>query len=335
MSKEFFLPPHVVNEYNPILPQSQTIDWGTNVLNIPEIHDMGFKGSGVKVAIIDTGVDKEHPDLVGGVVDIINRTSEGFKATHGHGIGVAGVIGARDNTTGILSPAPLCEMYGIKAMRESGGGSLSEIIKGVEAAIEIGVHVINLSLGTTANVPQFEAVIKKAVNAGIYVICSAGNAGRDNSVVYPARYPLAFAIGATNQAGNVSAFSSRGWEVDIAAPGERVLTSWKNKSYARVSGTSFSAPYVSGLFALFIEAGIAINHNKITSTAIDIEEPGQDTKSGHGLIDPISFIKKYRYVTPAPTPTPVSPSPTPVPVPPVDLSKAEQAYKLLGEYLNK
>lgn len=329
MANDFFLPPHVVNEFGPVLPQSQTIDWGTNVLNIPKLHAMGYKGKGIKVAVIDTGIDKDHPDLIGGVVDIYNATAETFKATHGHGIGAAGIIGARDNSTGILSAMPECDIYGIKGMRENGGGALTEIIKGIDAAIERKVHIINLSLGTTADVAQFKQAIERAVDAGILVVCSAGNAGADNSVVYPARYDIAYAIGATNQAGNVSAFSSRGWEVDVAAPGERVLTCWKDKTYARVSGTSFSAPYVSGVFGLLLEAGLKVSHDRLKQTAIDIEEPGQDTKSGHGLIDPIAYIEKYKQVDEP------APSPTPTPPPTSNLGNVEEAYRLLGEFLNK
>lgn len=324
---QVFLPPYVVNEVNPVLPQSQTVDWGTNVLRIPEIHSLGITGQGVVVAVVDTGIDENHPDLVNSIQQIINVTGEGMKASNGHGIGCAGIIAAQNNNEGILGTAPGAKIIGIKAMRESGGGSISEIIAGIDAAIKAGAQVINLSLGTTSDVPSLKAAIDRAVSAGIYVVCSAGNAGQDNSVVYPARYDVTYAIGATNQSGNVSAFSSRGWEVDIAAPGERILTTWRNRSYARVSGTSFSAPYVSGLFALFLSAELYITHERLQATAIDIEEPGQDTKSGHGLINPLQFIKTYQgSVTQAPTPAPVAVDP---------LAKVREAYQLLGEYLGQ
>lgn len=290
---EVYLPPHVVNEKDPPMPMSQTVDWGTNVLNIPTLHEMGLTGEGIRVAVIDTGIDKEHPDLKGGIAGIVNTTREAMSATHGHGIGAAGIIGARNNTRGILGTAPECQILGIKSMRETGGGSISEIVDGIEAAMALEVDVINLSLGTTADVPSLKSVIKEAIQEGIYVVCSAGNSGGDDTVVYPARYTGTFAVGATNQSGKVSAFSSRGTQVDIAAPGERVLTTWKNKSYARVSGTSFSAPYVSGLFALFKQADILVNHTRLEATAIDIEEPGKDKKSGWGLINPIYFVDKY------------------------------------------
>lgn len=324
MTNDFFLPPHVINEYDPVLPQSQTIDWGTNVLNIPEIHAAGLTGKGIRIAVIDTGVDSEHPDLVGAIDSMHNTTSEPYAFTNGHGTGVAGIIGARNNSDGILGTAPDCKIIAIKAMSENGGGSLTDIIKAIDLAIQSMVHVINLSLGTTADVPGLKSAIERARRAGIYVVCSAGNAGRDNSVVYPARYESTYAVGATNQAGNVSAFSSRGWEVDIAAPGERVLTTWRNKSYARVSGTSFASPYVAGLFALFLEANIKINHNRLKQTAIDIEEPGQDQKSGHGLINPKAFIDRYKVDEPVTPPN--------EPGDEIDLTKVRKAYVLLTQF---
>lgn len=317
------LPPYVINELHPFLPNSQTIDWGTAILNIPDIHKSGITGKGVVVAVIDTGIDKTHPGLVGVVSEVFNTTAEAFSATNGHGIGCAGIIGAKDNDEGILGVAPDCTIIGIKGMRETGGGDLSEIIKAIDLAIQKKVHIINLSLGTTGDVTAFRSVIARATSAGIYVICSAGNAGQEDSIVYPAKYPNTVAVGATNMSGRISAFSSRGSEIDISAPGEKILTTWKNKSYAKVSGTSFSAPYVSGCFALFIEAQIKMDHEKLQKTAVDIEEPGWDKKSGHGLINPSKLIQTYKGSTPRPTEVPV------------DLSKVEQAYNLLSDFLKK
>lgn len=297
---EVFLPPHVVNETSVILPQSQAADWGHEVLNIPYLHSLGLKGRGFTVAVIDTGIDKDHPDLKGAIKEQLKTTQEPYGFTNGHGTGCAGIIGARDNTYGVIGVAPEVDIISIKALGESGGGNLNDIVKAIKMAIGKKVDVINLSLGTTANSPTLKAVVDEAYNAGIKVICAAGNAGEENTVMYPAKYEKAFAIGAINQNLEVSAFSSKGWEIDVAAPGERVLTTWKNKSYAKVSGTSFAAPYVSGLMVLFLEArkklkvGIAIDHDLINDTAIDIEEPGEDTASGHGLIDPKTVYAKIQ-----------------------------------------
>lgn len=327
---DFFLPPYVVNDFHPVLPMNQTIDWGHLELDIPHLWDLGLTGKNIKVAVCDTGVDVTHPDLAGSVYKSINTTSERFSATHGHGTGVAGIIAAQNNQSGIVGVAPSAKIYAVKCMRENGGGSMAEIIAGIQAAIDEGVHVINLSLGTSSEVASFKKVIEKAVNAGIYVVASAGNSGRDDSVVYPAKWEECFAIAATNKYGNVSSFSSRGWEVDVAAPGEKVLTTWKNKSYVRVSGTSFSAPYVSGVFALLIEAGAKLTHNLLQQTAQDIEEPGEDTKSGYGMIDPVKIYGKIPPQTPVTPPTPIPPVSDPI-----DLDEVVTAYEILQRFLQK
>lgn len=289
-----FLPPYVVNDANPVLPNAETIDWSILSLKIPQIHsEFKLTGKGVKVAIIDTGVHADHEDLKGKVIETHNTTSEAYGWTNGHGTGVAALVGASKNTTGILSVAPDCQIIAIKALTESGSGSMVDIVEAVNLAIDRGAHVINMSLGGGGGFAPLEAAINRAAAAGIYVISSAGNSGADNSVGYPGKYPNGYAIAATNQAGKVSAFSSRGPEVDIAAPGERVLTAWKNGGYATVSGTSFSSPIVAGCFALFVQAKIKVTLEMLKSTAIDIEEPGFDHKAGYGLINPYELIKKY------------------------------------------
>jgi len=291
---EASIPPFIINDLNPVRTQSETIDWGMNTLQIPQIHkEFGLTGKGVKVAVIDTLVNSNHEDLVGAVIQNNNVTNENIPEGNGHGTGCSGVIGGRRNDKGILGVAPDCQIIGIKALTEGGSGSLEGIANAINLAVDRGVHVINLSLGGPATIPALEQAVNRAASAGIYVIAAAGNSGSDNSVGYPAKYPTVVAVGAVNQSNKASAFTSRGSEVDIAAPGERILTSWKNNTYATVSGTSFATPYVAGCFALFVQAGIKMNHSILKETAIDVEEPGQDLKSGYGLINPYEIIKRY------------------------------------------
>lgn len=298
-SGKVHLPPFVINDINPVLAQSgDTVDWGITALKIPQIHsEFGITGKGVKVAIVDTAADLQHEDLIGAIIENHNTTNEKYVPTNGHGSGCAALIGARKNDKGILSVAPDCQIIAIKALLESGSGNMVDITEAVNLAIDRGAQVISMSLGGSSTVPGLKTAIKRATDAGIYVICAAGNAGQDNSVGYPAKYPEAYAVAATNQASKVSAFSSRGPEVDIAAPGERILTAWKNGGYATVSGTSFACPITAGCFALFIEAGIKVTPSMTQVTAIDIEEPGVDLKSGYGLINPYELIKKYKATT--------------------------------------
>lgn len=290
---EVFLPPYIINDESPVLPQSQTENWGFSYLKIKELHNKGITGKNIKVAVIDTGVDHMHDDLKGRV-RVFNTSGEDYRSTHGHGTGVAGIIGANNNDTGIIGIAPDCDIFAIKAMSESGGGNLNSIIDAVILAKKLKVDIINMSLGTPNSNWELERAITSAVQNDIIVVCAAGNSGKENSVMYPAKYNNVFAVGAINKSGNASAFTSRGWEVDIAAPGEKILTTWKDNSYVKVSGTSFSAPVVSGVMALLLQAGIKPTHDMLKETAIDIEEEGEDTKTGYGVIDPITIYEKYK-----------------------------------------
>lgn len=323
----FYLPPFVINDFDPVMPQSQTLDWGMVKLNIPTLHSAGITGKNVKVAVIDTYCNPSHPDMIGAVTREINTTSEQYTVQqNGHGQGTAGIIGARNNGTGVLGVAPDCQIIAIKAMRETGSGDMNEIIAGIDAAVAEGVHIINMSLGTSTDVPAMRAAVLRATNAGILVVCSAGNAGQANSVMFPAKYENAMAIAASNTNGKISAFSSMGWDVDLAAPGEKVLAPWKDNTWAVVSGTSFSAPYVSGCLALLLEAKQLITLGRLEDTAIDIEDPGRDQKAGYGLISPTGFLAKYNVQPPTPPPTP----------PPVvdPYAKVKQAKQLLTEFLS-
>lgn len=320
MENEVRLPPFVINEVHPVLPMSQSLDWGFQQLKVSDLHDVNLTGKGIIIAVLDTAVDVTHPDIAHAILGYANYAQDEFKAISHHGTGVAGIIAAQNNETGVLGVAPDAKIISIKVLDESGSGSLQAIVKGIHEAIARGAHIINMSLGANVGTPGLKKAIEMATAKGILVVCAAGNSGADNDVSYPAKYPQTFGVAATNQNARVSVFSSRGWEVDIAAPGERILTTWKDHNYAKVSGTSFAAPYISGLFALFLQAGVKISHDLLKKTAIDIEELGNDTKSGYGLIDPKKIVSSWS----APKEHQADPN-----------EKVERAYALLGEYLNK
>jgi hypothetical protein len=239
----------------------------------------------------NTGVNVDHPDLSGAVEKTFNTTNEPYASSNGHAMGSSGVIGARKNDKGILGVAPGCKIIAIKALSESGSGNLVDIIEAINIAIQEGVHIINMSLGGGGTLPALKEAVDRAAAAGILVVSSAGNSGTDNSVGYPAKYPSGFAVASINRDKKISSFSSRGPEVDVAAPGEKILTCWKDNGYATVSGTSFSGPFVSGCFALLLQAGIKPTIDLLKTSSIDIEGAGFDNKSGYGIIDAYNIIK--------------------------------------------
>lgn len=310
---EVMLPPYFIDNIMEIIPFAETTDWSLTSLDIPKFHAMGITGKEIKIAVLDTGADPKHQDLKEAITEVINVSGENLGFSNGHGTGTAAVIGARKNGNGIIGVAYDCKIIAIKVLRESGGGTYAAIIAGVEAAISKGVDIINMSLGGPSNTPALESVINKAVRRGITVICAAGNAGGTDTVSYPARYPSVIAVAATNKHKEISSFSSRGKEVDVAAPGEKIRTAWKNNTYAVVSGTSFAAPFCAGIAALMMEIDRKLTLEIIKKTAFDIDEPGFDISSGYGLINPFKMLS-----TP-PEPTPVAsitPSPTSSPTPP-------------------
>lgn len=310
---EFALPPYVINEIDAVLPMSQTTDWGLNLLNIRKVHELGFRGKGMIVAVLDTGTTT-HADLNGAVVQTIDIVKETTAAFNGHGLMVDGIIAARDNERGILGIAPQCSIIHIKVMGENGSGKMIWIEEGLKEVIRLKPDVVNMSLGSSSYTPTIQKLIEEVFALGIHIICAAGNDGRENSVSYPAKFPQCVAVGAVNEAGRVSAFSSQGWEIDIAAPGEKILGLGPNDSYVRASGTSFAAPACSGIYALMKEAGVALNHELVKQTAIDIEQVGPDPLSGHGLINPLGILEGKKTT---------------------NLIKAIEAHRLLGEFLQQ
>jgi len=329
---EFFHPPFVVNDFNPAISLTQTVDWGLNKLGMPSIHESGITGKGIKIAILDTRVKADHPDLKGAVVKSLNATAEPDTVSYGgHGIACAGIAGGRNNSTGVLGYAPECDIVAIKVMAESGSGNLADIVKGIDMAIAEGCHIISMSLGTSSDVSSLRLAVKRATDKGIFVVAAAGNDGQVDSVNYPGKYENVIAVAATNQAGDVSAFSSMGWDVDIAAPGERILCCWKNNGYVTISGTSMATPAIAGILACLLQAKLEVTQQKLYDTAIDIGDVGKDIKSGYGLISPSGYIAKY--TPPPPPPPPVEPIDPNLKVRAAKL-KAEEVVVILEDFLN-
>ncbi|KKR47848.1 MAG: hypothetical protein UT97_C0003G0063 [Parcubacteria group bacterium GW2011_GWC2_40_31] len=258
------------------------------------------KGEGIKVAVIDTGISIIHPDLVvaGGVNVIV--PGRGYNDDNGHGSHVAGIIAAQDNLIGVIGVSPKVSLYAVKALDKNGAGYISSIIRGIEWAIASNMSVINLSVGSDSDSQILHDAITKATNAGIVVVVAAGNSGpNDNTVSYPAKYQEVIAVSATNQNNTITSWSSRGSEVDVAAPGENIVSTYLGKGYAMESGTSMAAPFVSGVVALIKSINISSSYdsdgdgkwdvnevlNKIKNTATDLGESGFDNYYGYGIIN--------------------------------------------------
>lgn len=211
----------------------------------------------VKVAVVDTGIAYTHPDLAEMVAGGVNTIGPGeptqnYNDDNGHGTHVAGIIGAVDNNIGVVGVAPNVELYAVKALDASGSGNLSDLIEGLQWCVDNDIHLVNLSLSSTETNDTFREVIEAVHRAGITMVCAAGNDGPNGTINYPARYPTPIAVAASTETDSIATFSSRGTEVDIAAPGDQIASTWLNGGYKTLSGTSMAAPFVTGAAALIM-----------------------------------------------------------------------------------
>jgi subtilisin family serine protease len=263
-------------------PSGQQLPWGVNRIDAELAWNAGYKGANVKVAVIDTGIDLDHPDLnpISGY-DFVNDDPVADD-DNGHGTHVAGIIAALNNEIGVVGVAPDASLYAVKVLDSTGSGYYSDIIAGIEWCVINQIAVVNMSLGGTYNSPDLEAACNLASKAGVLLVASAGNSGnrsgRGDNINYPAKYDCVIAVAATDSSDNRASFSSTGLALDIAAPGVSIYSTYKGGVYATMSGTSMAAPHVTGTLALLLSGNIL-------ETADDLGSPEWDSLYGWGLVD--------------------------------------------------
>ena len=275
----------------------QGIPWGVGKIEAPFVWSSYLlRGAGVNVGIIDTGIDIDHPDLAANVKGGWNCIAEtvNFDDDNGHGSHVAGTVAGIDNTIGVIGVAPSANLYGIKVLNRSGRGTTSDIIEGMQWAIDHDLDVINMSLGTSSYVAAYEDATNKVLAAGVIMVCSAGNSGpAENTVGYPAAFEGVIAVAATDSADVIASFSSRGPQVDVAAPGVSIFSTTKSGGYTTMSGTSMAAPHVTGTVALMLGSADPNGDGtwtpleaelKLETTALDLGAIGDDIAYGWGRI---------------------------------------------------
>jgi subtilisin family serine protease len=217
------------------------------------------EGAKIKVAILDTGIDLGHPDLrknIKGNVNII-KPGKSAKDDNGHGTHIAGVIAAVNNDIGVIGTGPKIHLYAVKILDKKGRGWLSDLIEGLDWCIDNEMQVVNMCFGSYYDNQSFHDAIIEAYQAGISLVASAGNNGEyDGFVEYPAKYAETIAVSAVDRYGNFASFSSFGPEIDLTAPGVDIRSTYKKGSYEIMSGTSMSAPHVTGVVALILKTKV-------------------------------------------------------------------------------
>ncbi|ODS40290.1 MAG: hypothetical protein A7315_09010 [Candidatus Altiarchaeales archaeon WOR_SM1_79] len=266
--------------------------WGANIT-----------GKEIDVAIIDTGIHDEHPDLT--IEGEVDYTGEGTDDLHGHGTHVAGTVASTNSTyRGVAYDA---DLFNVKVLNQHGYGHSSNVIMGIEWAVNNSAEVISMSLGAQINpcdgTDAMSQAVDNAVTRGVVVVVAAGNAGPGNgTITSPGCSRKGITVGAVDDNDNVAAFSSRGptgdgrVKPDLLAPGVSITSTWKDNPFKSLSGTSMAAPHVSGVAALLLEVNSSLSpddvKNVLMSTALDLgldqNTQGAGRVNAYGAVNNVS-----------------------------------------------
>ncbi len=273
----------------PVFSSDDKVPWGVSRIQADKVHNIS-SGSGVKVVVIDTGIDYTHPYLAAnyhGGYDFVNDDADPMDDA-GHGTHVAGTIAATDNEIGAVGVAPNAELYAVKALDSHGTGWVSDINAAIDWAIIEDMDVISMSLGGSTNfTSQFE-ICQAAYDSGIVIVAAAGN-GYGGNVSYPAAYDSVIAVSATSLIDSNTYFSNIGDEIELVAPGANIRSTTLGGGYGLKSGTSMATPHVSGVIALLLSADSGLEPAEVreilAATATDLGDEGRDIYYGNGLVN--------------------------------------------------
>src|SRR3989344_1694250 len=276
----------------------QTLPWGMDRIDADKTQGLS-SGAGIKVAILDSGIDLEHPDLAGRVKGGFNALNPGgsYDDDFGHGTHVAGIVAALNNDIGTVGVAPLADLYAVKVLDNTGNGSVSDIIRGINWATDNGMQVINLSFTISSDVLSLHDAIINAAARGAVVVVAAGNGG--GTAKHPGAYPEVIAVGALDQSGILASWSSRGPEIDLLAPGASVYSTYAGGIYKYMRGTSMAAPYVSGTAAPILSPG-NFTAEEVKAKLLDSAE---NLSSGYKLVDAENAVATAGIPASVPTPS--------------------------------
>ncbi|PSQ17816.1 serine protease, partial [Halobacteriales archaeon QS_8_69_26] len=290
-----------VEENGQMHAMAQTLPWGIDRVDADILHDEGETGSGADIAILDTGIDADHPDLQNnlgaGKAWVACDGSNGATCNYDwdddndHGTHCAGIADAVDNTEGVVGVATEATLHALKVLDSSGSGSFSDIAAAIEYTADQGWDVASMSLGASSGSSTVKDACTYAYENGVLLVGSAGNSGPCSDCVgYPAAYSEVIAVSSTDEDDSLSSFSSTGPEVELAAPGGSIESTVIN-GYDTFSGTSMSCPHVSGAGGHLMAKGYTNKEarQRLKDTAEDIGLGSNE--QGAGLLDAENAVK--------------------------------------------
>ncbi|NLK52571.1 MAG: S8 family serine peptidase [Syntrophomonadaceae bacterium] len=259
----------------------------------------------VVVAVIDSGLETTHFDLVNRIADggyNFFSYNSNFNDTNGHGTAVSGVIAAETNNgvgiAGVVGGLDV-KLLPLKTADNNGYSQLSDVIRAIDYAIEKNVDAINISMGSSNYSDIENAAVQRAIQNGIVVVAAAGNEGAF-TYNYPASYDGVISVGSIASNNVVSEFSNYNDKVDVVAPGEKIYSCHRNNSYTSLDGTSFSAPIVSGVAAILKGIDPSLRPDQILAiiqnSAVDLGPVGRDNRYGYGAVNLYQAVSQFAHV---------------------------------------
>jgi serine protease len=300
---------------------SRPSQWQLDSVRADTVADAVRDGQARVVAVLDSGVAADHPDLAGLVLPGANFTSSGAAATTdpiGHGTFVAGMVTA-GSKNGVAIDATVRNLRILPVtVCTSNGCSWADVAEGIVWAVDNGAQVINLSLGGSSYSTVVDAALAYAESEGVVVVAAAGNSGSSgNPVVYPAAFPTVVGVGAITTGESRPSWASFGSWVDLAAPGQSVVSTNPLGGVSSGSGTSYSAPMVAAAAALVTRhipsASAAMVRSFLVGGVRDVQTPGWDPGSGAGTLDLPELLAEIGVAVPPSPPPPAPPAPPPPP----------------------
>ncbi|HEY6251821.1 MAG TPA: S8 family serine peptidase [Candidatus Angelobacter sp.] len=280
-----------------------TLQYGPKLIHADRLRS-SLTGKGVRVAMIDTGIDINHPALKGKIAEQFDTTGKGFTADV-HGTLLAGIIASEPaNSTGITGMAPGCEILAIKACQPESPQSIQAqcssltLTRGLDLVLQKKARIINFSLSGPNDKLLLARLIDEASNRGIVMIAAAGNDGPRGQPGYPAALPKVIAVTAVDANEQLYSQATQGDFIALAAPGVEIVSTSPGGKLMVSSGTSFAAAFVTGISALILEQQPQLSPAALQSllerTAKDLGRPGKDPQFGSGLVDACKAVAQLR-----------------------------------------
>ena len=274
---------YVLQDQKAVPSEGDPAQYALAQLRLPQAHTLAH-GMNVTIAVIDSGIDANHPELANSIADTFDALGS-KEGPHVHGTGIAGAIAAHAK---LMGSAPEVRILAIRAFGAASGGAESTswvILKSLDYAALHGAQIVNMSFAGPKD-PLIERGIAATAAKGIILVAASGNAGAKSPPLYPAANPNVIAVSGTDAKEKLFAASNRGNYIALAAPGADIFLPAPDGKYQMTSGTSFSAAYVSGIAALVLERNPALKPNEVRAilekTARDLGAPGRDDLFGAG-----------------------------------------------------